>query len=165
MTRQIDISGKTFTRLLALWPVGYRGGLRRVIIWACQCVEGNIVIAASQALRSGRIKSCGCLKNERVAELKWSHGWHGTPEYRSWKHARQRCMNPRDKAYRWYGARGIEFRFHSFAEFIAELGPKPSPDLEVDRINNDGHYEPGNVRWTTRAIQMANTRRALRSRP
>jgi hypothetical protein len=72
--------------------------------------------------------------------------------------ARSRCNNPSNKDYRYYGGRGIKFLFPSFKHFFAELGPKPTPDRELDRIENDGHYEPGNVRWATHSQQMKNKR-------
>jgi len=72
--------------------------------------------------------------------------------------ARNRCSNPRDKAFKYYGARGIEFRFKSFEEFVEALGPWPGPGYSVDRKNNDGHYEPGNVKWSTKSEQMRNRR-------
>jgi hypothetical protein len=60
--------------------------------------------------------------------------------------------------YRHYGARGIEFRFADFASFIEVIGPRPSADYSLDRIDNDGHYEPGNVKWSTRHEQVHNRR-------
>lgn len=71
--------------------------------------------------------------------------------------ARQRCNNPNYKQFADYGGRGIEFRFDSFEEFYAELGPRP-PGLVVDRINNNGHYEKGNIQWATRSQSSFNRR-------
>jgi hypothetical protein len=86
-----------------------------------------------------------------------THGMTGTSEYRTFKSAKARCTNPNSSSWKNYGARGIEFRFTSFETFFAELGPRPK-GLTLDRINNDGHYEPGNVRWATRSEQMYNQR-------
>jgi hypothetical protein len=72
-----------------------------------------------------------------------------TPEYHAYYNARTRCTNPHVEKYEIYGARGIEFRFASFPEFLAEVGRKPSPQHVLDRIDVDGHYEAGNVRWIT----------------
>lgn len=83
------------------------------------------------------------------------------PEYTAWCSAKQRCTNPRNPAWRDYGGRGIRMTpewVDSFAAFIAHIGPKPSPEYTLDRIDNDGHYEPGNVRWTTRKEQTRNRR-------
>ncbi len=85
-----------------------------------------------------------------------THGMKGTPEYKAYYNAKERCTNPHYWYWRRYGGRGIEFRFASFAEFFAELGPRPSPEHSVDRKENDGHYEKGNVRWATRSEQEKN---------
>jgi len=86
------------------------------------------------------------------------HGHHGTKEYWAFRQARNRCTNPSLISYKNYGGRGIEFRFDSFGQWYAALGPAPTPEHTVDRIDNDGHYEPGNVRWATREEQSKNQR-------
>jgi len=74
----------------------------------------------------------------------------------SYHNAKQRCTNPKHEHWARYGKRGIEFRYASFAQFLADVGPKPAKEYELDRIDNDGHYEPGNMRWTTASISAAN---------
>jgi hypothetical protein len=81
-----------------------------------------------------------------------------SPENRAYHAAKQRCNNPKSNSYSDYGARGIEFRFNSYKEFLADIGPKPSAKHQLDRKNNNGHYEVGNVRWVTRDVQMGNRR-------
>ena len=81
-----------------------------------------------------------------------------TIEYKAYSHAKSRCNDPNHAAYKWYGGRGIEFRFKSFEEFIEHIGLRPSPKHSLDRINNNGHYEVGNVRWATKKEQMFNRR-------
>jgi len=81
-----------------------------------------------------------------------------TVEYRAYANARYRCSSERPSVARVYKNRGIEFRFASFEEFYAELSRRPSKNHSVDRIDNDGHYEKGNVRWATRLEQQRNTR-------
>lgn len=94
----------------------------------------------------------------------FSHGaWVGgkaTPERRAYNNAKQRCTNPNNDRYEDWGGRGIEFRFSNYKEFLAELGTKPEPQelYSLDRKNNDGHYEVGNVKWSTREEQRANSR-------
>lgn len=86
-------------------------------------------------------------------------------EYYAYQSARKRCTNPKLSNWPFYGGRGIEFRFSNFEEFIAALGPKPSPLHTLDRIHNDGHYEGGNVRWATRRENCHNRRNSRRMQP
>lgn len=128
-----------------------RHGLRHL---QCRCECGTERDVFIGALRTGQSVSCGCHQHR-------THGMSASPEHRLWRAIIQRCHNPRNTEYRNYGGRGIrvcdEWR-NSFERFFADVGPKPSPELTFDRINNDGNYEPGNVRWATRTEQMRNTR-------
>lgn len=84
-----------------------------------------------------------------------------TPEYRSWAAAKARCVCPTNSRFNHYGARGIKFCQRwadSFESFLSDMGLKPSPKHEIDRIDNDGDYEPGNCQWATRSQQVRNTR-------
>ena len=81
-----------------------------------------------------------------------------TLEWQAFCQAKYRCENPAHEAWEDYGGRGIEFRFASFEEFIAHIGARPSADMILDRIDNDGHYEVGNVRWVTYAVSNQNKR-------
>ena len=81
-----------------------------------------------------------------------------TPEYQAYNNAKQRCENPKNGHYLDYGGRGIEFRFGRFEDFLAEVGLKPTPKHSLDRKNNNGHYEVGNLRWATKLEQVRNTR-------
>src|ERR1022692_840311 len=153
-----DISGQRFGMLVAMWPAGYKGA-RRDIMYLCQCDCGERVPIRNGHLRNGIAKSCGCKSKRGVHGPRTLHGMTRTPELAAYCGAIVRCTKP--KALRWkhYGGRGIEFRFKSFAEFFAELGPKPKPKhlYSLDRFpNNDGHYEKGNVRWATAQEQNSN---------
>lgn len=89
------------------------------------------------------------------------HGLSYTPEYRAWQTMRLRCLNPANEAYPNYGGRGITVCarwLNDVAAFYADMGPKPSPKHEIDRENNDGHYEPGNCRWVLRKVNDRNRR-------
>jgi len=78
-----------------------------------------------------------------------SHGMFGTPEYQAFRNALNRCVRESDPRYKSYGGRGIEMRFKTFEEFFAEIGPRPDSSLSLDRIDTNGHYEAGNIRWAT----------------
>jgi hypothetical protein len=88
---------------------------------------------------------------------RWKGGVYTLPGYNSYHSAKQRCTNPKSKQWKDYGGRGIEFRFTDIAQLFAEIGSRPK-GMSIDRIDNDGHYESGNVRWATRKQQRENSR-------
>jgi hypothetical protein len=85
-----------------------------------------------------------------------------SPECQAYHRAKTRCRNPHVDAFKYYGARGIKFRFKTFREFLNEVGRKPSPEYVLDRIDNDGHYEIGNVKWATKSESSKNRRKTPR---
>lgn len=92
------------------------------------------------------------------------HGWADTAEYRVWQMMKDRCLNERSTGYANYGGRGIRVCpewLSGFAPFIADMGAKPGPGFSIERIDNDGNYEPGNCRWATAKQQQGNTRRSI----
>ena len=115
----------------------------------------------SQNLVGEMTRSCGCLAIDMLRERRRKHGMSASPIYKVWSVANDRCENPRNKSYADYGGRGIQMKL-TFVEFAAELGPRPSPDHSVDRMDNDGNYEKGNLRWATQSEQNLNKRNARR---
>lgn len=161
--------GRVFDRLTVLEFAGRDNS--HGAHWTCQCSCGASITKRGGNLKRGRAKTCGvapCGRSGRPASWSQSHSpahpYRKThpAEYYSYIAAKQRCNNPKDRAYPNYGGRGIEFRFDSMEAFLAAVGSRPSPKHSLDRFpNNDGHYEPGNVRWATRTEQQRNRRNGV----
>lgn len=164
--RTLDVTGRTFGRLTVVSRNG--SDPRGKALWLCACSCGQAKTISGATLASGRIQSCGCLHREVAQATGYKNAKHGQSrggprfrEYIAWKGMIRRCTNPRSKDWKDYGGRGItvapEWR-DSFDAFFAHIGPKPSPDLSLDRIEANGNYEPGNVRWATALVQRHNRR-------
>jgi hypothetical protein len=158
--RALDFTGQRVGRLLVIERAPNRG---RHTCWRCLCDCGNEAIVGTLQLRTEATRSCGCLRRETTATIKRSHGCTKTPEYESLFRAIARCHNPKDPAWKNYGGRGITVcdRWRGkdgFVNFLADVGPRPSPEHSLDRIDNNRGYEPGNVRWATRSEQARNKR-------
>ena len=137
-------------------------GRRTFCVCACSCGSSKEIRA--DHLNAGKIRSCGCLNRELTAERSTTHGASMTSEYASWSHMKQRCLDPDSKDFYLYGARGVSVcdRWKiSFADFLSDVGPKPSRRHSIDRIDNNGNYEPRNVRWATPIEQRRNQRRVV----
>lgn len=122
----------------------------------CLCKCGKVFVGVTDMVMSGNTKSCGCRKIE-WGKSKKTHGMTKSSEYRSYFGAKNRCINLNCDRYENYGGRGIKFLFNSFEEFYKELGSKPSTKHSVDRINVNGNYEIGNVKWSLNFEQARNT--------
>lgn len=144
----------------------FASGVNRVA-YACRCDCGQITHTRAFSLTSGKAKSCGCLQREKQKQQKWrlSHGasvgGKRTRLYTIWQGIIKRCENPKEKPYKWYGGRGIKVckSWHDFAVFQKwAMAHGYSPELQIDRKNNDGDYRPVNCRWVT-SLANANNRR------
>jgi hypothetical protein len=158
MQRYIDLTGRRFDRLLVLSRAGNdkRGKTR----WLCRCDCGVEKIVGGQALRDGAIKSCGCFHRDEMTERLTTHGKTKTRIYRIYNNIIARCYKPTNTRYSVYGGRGIsvceEWRnsFQAFCDWAMTNGYRD--DLTIDRINNDGNYEPSNCRWIGNKDQQSN---------
>lgn len=147
-----------------LTVVGAEGRTRDLVQCRCDC--GTVGQWRLNSLRSGNTTSCGCAQREGATSRCLSRTKHGhsrrsgeSPEYVVWQNMLRRCRDPNNKRWARYGGRGISVHaawVASFAAFLRDVGPRPSPAHTLDRVNNDGNYEPGNVRWTTCDKQAGN---------
>lgn len=150
--------GQKFNRLTALSFVGTNHKYDKLWKFQCECGAFRVLLVSS--VTSGNTKSCGSMPCMGKTKHELCH----TPEHRAWASIKQRCLCKTSSQYKYYGQRGIgichEWRT-SFESFLNHVGKRPTYKHSIDRINNDGHYEPGNVRWASKAEQ-ANNRRSNR---
>ena len=155
----IDLTGKRFGKLTVIERT--QNDLSYGSKWLCRCDCGNTVVVLSNNLRRGNTRSCGCLK----LDLQTKHGKWGSKVYKAWDNMRERCVSSAPRYEKYYGARGISVcdewmeSFDAFYEYVSALPHFGENGRSLDRINNDGNYEPGNVRWATASEQMRNRRK------
>lgn len=130
----------------------------------CQCEKKTRLIVPGFSLRQENTTSCGCVRSKLTTQKNIKRTVHGgrsgigTVEYDAFNAAKGRCQNKNNRSYKDYGGRGIEFRFNNFQDFLAEVGLRPSDEYSLDRSDNDGHYEKGNLSWQTKDKQANNRR-------
>lgn len=138
---------------------------RHTVYALCRCDCGTLKSIEVQSL--GKCVSCGCYIREVLLAKTTTHGLSHTASYFSLKAAKRRCTVPTDAAWPWYGAKGIEFRFASVAEgtrYALTLPYAENPGMTLDRIDNTGHYEVGNLRWVTQAENNRNRTKGWKRR-
>lgn len=132
------------------------------VFWKAKCECGNETTLRSDSFTSGKTTSCGCVRIESVKKSLTIHGESGSNLYQVWWQIKNRCNNPKHPNFNRYGGRGITYfsewnEYKSFRDYIKkELGVKPSSNHSIDRIDNSGNYEPGNLRWATPLQQTQN---------
>ena len=154
----LDLSGRRFGRLVVLEPLARRSS-NGSVRWQCRCDCGNVGDHKRDDLLSGGSESCGCLRRELLQKRMRTHGLSKTPMYKVWGGIIQRCENPNDQNFKWYGGKGIRIckRWrNSFEAFLADVGERPGPGLTIDRIEARLGYRPGNIRWATAGEQREN---------
>jgi len=150
--------GERFGRLVAIKKSEKCG------YWICRCSCGKETETYRSDLKRGRSLSCGCLRKENSIRSRAKHGHcinnHETKTFKCWSSMLYRCRNKNSESYKYYGGRGISVcnRWNAFENFLSDVGEAPI-GKSIDRINNNGNYEPNNVRWATTKEQNCNKRK------
>ncbi len=162
MIQYEDMTGRRFGRLVVTGLSPYRTKSGK-ILWIAKCDCGGEKITQPSNLRCGDTQSCGCIKRELMVARNFIHGESRSPEFRSWAAMLSRCTNERLREYPQYGGRGIAVcdRWREFANFLTDMGRRPTAKHTLERLNVNGNYEPDNCSWATQAEQLRNMRRNI----
>lgn len=155
-----ELQKQQFGRLTVIKDAGKNKHKQRMVIAKCEC--GTERQYAVYNLVTGHIQGCGCIQ----IESRTKHNLTGTRIYHIWENMKQRCTNPKNDNYECYGDRGIMLcdRWIDFQNFYNDMSPTYQDNLQIDRIDNDGNYEPSNCRWVDRITQMNNCRQVFNAK-
>lgn len=167
-----DLTGQRFGRLVCIEYAG-KTGKNQASSWRCRCDCGNEKVVLGASLKRGRTTSCGCYQKEKLAEnrpkdyskinVKHGDSSHRSRVYNIWANMKQRCYNPNNPSYHWYGEKGIticdEWKedYETFRDWASVSGY--ADNLTIDRIDSNGNYEPGNCQWLTQGENAAKAAR------
>jgi hypothetical protein len=159
-----SLVGRVFGRLTVLGPTGEIGPRGGAWYWTCRCECGTETVVYRSNLETGNTISCGCARVDAASVNQKTHGKSGTPEHRAWKSMRQRCLNPKNRLYKYWGGRGITIckRWGKFENFLADMGPIPGPGYSLEREKVNGNYCKANCKWIPRTKQSRNRRDSTR---
>lgn len=162
-SQRMDLIGDIYGRLEVLDRAETIRGQPR---WRCRCICGNITTVRHGGLRNGNTRSCGCLSKEVSSRISYKHGKSHTKEHNVWRKMIGRCSNPNVQKYHCYGGRGINVcerwtNSSGFVNFLSDMGERPSDKHSIDRIDNNGNYEPSNCKWVTNQHRNKRTNRVL----